>query len=237
MPAIVHNFESRQYSSYNTDVAILYADIVGFTRLCASLTPQTVIVSTLRDVFASLDTAAKARSVCKLETIGDAYWAAANLPEHSTNDGDDAIIGIAAFAHDIHRTMARFKVGPDNVPLMARIGIAYGEVATGVVGRISPRYHAFGSVVVTSQKMESASPIGGILVTPEFSMRLQLAVRRQNADAVWFTKVDTNNASSPLVLHDTNPNVERVDSPARPLPASLEGGMFSPVPLNVITEK
>lgn len=192
------------YSSRNTDVAILYADIVEFTTLCASLTPQTEVVTLLRTLFAAVDNAAGKHGVCKIETIGDAYWAAANLPTVSGNDGDDAIVGISLFALELHDIMATFSPGPAAKPLRARIGISYGEVATGVVGQMSPRYHAFGPVVVKAQSLEKLAAPTSVLVTPEFSLRLQLAIRRRNMPRMYFTSLDSTVASSPLVMTATS---------------------------------
>lgn len=186
-----------EYANRDEDVAMLYADIVGFTSLCNSA-PADDVINMLRELFANLDEAAERFGVCKLETIGDAYWAAANLPERSGRDGDDAIYGIACFALEIPKIIARFSIG-SSPPLQMRVGISYGAVSTGVVGHISPRYHAFGPIVTEAQRMESRATAGTVIVTPQFSLRLQEAMRRHNFPEINLCN-QSGDADAPLVM-------------------------------------
>lgn len=193
---------TQEYSAHNADVAIMYADIVGFTALCAAMDHQTEVVALLKELYTAIDAVAEKHHVCKLETIGDAYWAAANLPAAAENDatGDVAINGIATFALALREIAGAFGRGG----LEMRVGIAYGEVSTGVVGTISPRYHAFGPVVTAAQKMEKSSTAGKVLVTPEFSIRLQLARKRLALAPMYFYKAGgSDDRDSPLWMRDS----------------------------------
>ena len=191
------------YSSQDDDVAILFADIVGFTAFCKD-TRADIVVDSLRKLFAELDTLATKCNVCKIETIGDAYWAAANLPKQSEDEGDSAIYGIAKFALGIHSVCRKLTIAGTNRHFQMRVGIAYGSVSTGVVGTMSPRYHAFGPVVTSAMAMESQAGKGNVLVTPEFSVRLQQAMkqRRHYTPLKLTKKEDTIN--SPLHLMSPN---------------------------------
>jgi class 3 adenylate cyclase len=225
--------------SQNNDVAIMYADIAGFTSLSSHAKPEEV-VALLRAMFKEFDKVAKECGVRKIDTIGDCYWAAANLPSPSDNSGDDAIYGIAKFAMLIHQISAKFDA--PNAPtrgIKMRVGIAYGTVCTGVVGRMSPRYHVFGPIDTEANAMEQKADIGGTMVTPEFSIRLQEVIKKNSFPKLKLTRVDTECINSPLHLTPmpwdeyspfSSPPIDEVNvdqvSPVATLPPSLlEHGM------------
>ncbi|MBF8289467.1 MAG: Guanylate cyclase protein [Chloroflexi bacterium] len=62
------------------DMAVLFADVVGFTTLSARLSPVEVI-DLLNRVFTMCDELAERFGLEKIKTIGDAYMVAAGLPE------------------------------------------------------------------------------------------------------------------------------------------------------------
>src|SRR4029079_2490556 len=62
----------------HADVTVMFADIVGFTRMTEELSPVET-VKILNDVFSIFDDIADKHGVEKIKTIGDAYMAAAGL--------------------------------------------------------------------------------------------------------------------------------------------------------------
>src|SRR5206468_3448783 len=62
------------------DVSILFADIVGFTPTAARMTPES-LVGKLNRILSGFDQLALQLGIEKIKTIGDAYMAAAGLPE------------------------------------------------------------------------------------------------------------------------------------------------------------
>src|SRR5215204_3073884 len=75
------------------NVSILFADIVEFTPAAALMTPSQ-LVDQLNRVFSEFDALALRFGVEKIKTIGDAYMAAAGLPEKRPDHAE----AIAAFA-------------------------------------------------------------------------------------------------------------------------------------------
>ena len=63
------------------DVSLLFADIVGFTPLAASM-PAEDVVSLLAEIFKRFDELIKRCGVEKIKTIGDAYMVAGGVPDH-----------------------------------------------------------------------------------------------------------------------------------------------------------
>src|SRR5213078_4001176 len=62
------------------EVTVLFADIVGFTRM-SSLLPPERIVGMLNDLFCRFDDVAGRLGLEKIKTIGDCYMVAGGLPE------------------------------------------------------------------------------------------------------------------------------------------------------------
>ena len=66
------------------DVTVLFADMVGFTGLSASM-PAQAVVELLNDLFTRFDLAARELGIEKIKTIGDAYMAVCGLPDPCAN--------------------------------------------------------------------------------------------------------------------------------------------------------
>lgn len=61
-------------------VSILFTDFQGFTQLVTSI-PAITLVEELNDIFSHFDDIMDDEGVEKIETIGDAYLAAAGIPD------------------------------------------------------------------------------------------------------------------------------------------------------------
>ncbi|MBM4377681.1 MAG: hypothetical protein FJ086_00005 [Deltaproteobacteria bacterium] len=64
------------------DVGVLFADLVGFTRLAVELGPEET-VRRLNGLFTTFDALATTHGVEKIKTVGDAYMVASGAPEAS----------------------------------------------------------------------------------------------------------------------------------------------------------
>ncbi|CAF3456907.1 unnamed protein product, partial [Rotaria sp. Silwood2] len=69
---------------------ILFSDVVGFTTICASLTPMEV-VSILNEMYTKFDKCLETHNCYKVETIGDAYMLASGVPERARNHAAEII--------------------------------------------------------------------------------------------------------------------------------------------------
>ena len=130
-------------------VSILFADIVGFTPAAAAMAPAR-LVDRLDRVFSAFDSLALRLGVEKIKTIGDAYMAAAGLPEPR----HDHVEAIAVFAIEILKTLRDFETEGDP-PLRVRIGLHTGPVVAGVIGRHKFSYDVWGDTVNTASRLES----------------------------------------------------------------------------------
>lgn len=140
-------------------VSVLFADIVGFTRLSSDADPGEV-VQMLNGIFSRFDDLAAKHGVHKIKTVGDAYMAVAGLPD-PRSDHTEAIIG---FALDI-LTSVETHPGLGGEPIRLRIGINTGPVVAGVIGHDRFIYDLWGDTVNVASRMESNGVPGQIQVT------------------------------------------------------------------------
>jgi adenylate cyclase len=149
------------------DVTVLFADIVGFTRLSERL-PARDVVALLDRVFSSWDSLAAEHGVEKIKTIGDAHMVAAGIPL-SREDHAEAIAETAlAMAPELAGLAAE-----TGTVLQVRIGIDTGPVVAGVIGRAKFIYDLWGDTVNTASRMESHAQPGTIQVTERTYERLR----------------------------------------------------------------
>jgi len=148
-------------------VAILFADIVGFTRMSDRLRPAEV-VTLLNDVFNAIDELVAKYGVEKIKTIGDAYMVVAGLP-NPVADPDETI---ARLALDIRETVSRFTEPETGNPVQVRIGISSGSVVAGVIGNRKFAYDLWGDAVNVAARMEATGEAGKIQATDAFAASL-----------------------------------------------------------------
>jgi adenylate cyclase len=137
-----------------SEVGVLFADIVGFTRLAETMPPEEV-VRLLNEVFTRFDGLAAAHGVEKIKTIGDAYMVASGLLGGGTAHAEE----LAELALEMQEAIARTP------RLDVRIGIDIGPVVAGVIGQRKFSYDLWGDTVNTAGRMESQGIPGAIQVT------------------------------------------------------------------------
>lgn len=159
LPAsIAERLKSSEASiaDHSDAVTVLFADIVGFTPLSARKTPQ-ALVQMLDRIFTEFDTLAEAHGLEKIKTIGDAYMAAAGLPERRADHAPAA----ARMAQGMLEAVARIAVETGEA-LAVRIGLHSGPVVAGVIGTKKFSYDMWGDTVNTASRMESHGVPGAV---------------------------------------------------------------------------
>jgi len=151
------------------EATILFCDLVGFTTLSQELPPDQVI-DFLSKIFATFDRLGAELGVEKIKTIGDAYMAAAGIPEVQ-EDHAFRIASLAVRMLDAVDDIAKAT----GLKLQARIGIHSGPIIAGVIGTHKFAYDVWGDTVNTASRMESHSQPGRIQVSA--TTRLALGER------------------------------------------------------------
>ncbi|CAF1038249.1 unnamed protein product [Rotaria magnacalcarata] len=131
---------------------ILFSDVVGFTSICALLTPMEV-VSILNEMYTKFDKCLENHNCYKVETIGDAYMLVSGLPERARNHAAEII----DMAFDMLDAIITVSNPTSNERLKIRIGCHSGPVVAGIAGIKMPRYCLFGDTVTQANIIEQTS--------------------------------------------------------------------------------
>ncbi|UIF91024.1 adenylate/guanylate cyclase domain-containing protein [Cupriavidus sp. UYPR2.512] len=158
-PDLVANSIPEIIADSFSEVSVLFADIVAFTRFSADMSPEQ-LVAVLNEIFCEFDIIADYCGLEKIKTIGDAYMAAAGLPEpaadHAVRAAEMALGMVDALIHVNQRS---------GYNLQMRVGINSGPVVAGVIGKRKFIYDLWGAAVNTASRMESHGVAGRIQVT------------------------------------------------------------------------
>ena len=140
-------------------VTVVVADVVGFSALCQSITPEASI-RLLHRLWQRFDALSMSHGLYKVDTVGDSYIAVAGMvpvrPDHAR--------AALRFALDLHAAAASVTVhsGTKQWTLTIRVGLHTGPVSSGVLGRLRPRFCIFGETVSEAQRAEAGAPAGSI---------------------------------------------------------------------------
>lgn len=144
---------------------------IGFTGQASSTEPAE-LVAVLDDVFRRFDELADRFGLEKIKTIGDAYMAAAGVPEPR----EDHVVAASEMALEIRGGVDRLR-WPSGAPISVRIGIACGPVVAGVIGRRKFAYDVWGDSVSTASRLEATAQPGGIHISGPAAERLGAGYR------------------------------------------------------------
>jgi adenylate cyclase len=139
-------------------VSIVFADVVDFTPLSQRLLPAEM-VRILDRLFTDFDALVERHGLEKIKTIGDAYMAAAGVPDPVPDHARRAAL-LALEMRDV-----AYNAVPDQPSLELRIGINSGPVVAGVIGTKRFLYDLWGDAVNTASRMESQGMAGEIQIT------------------------------------------------------------------------
>lgn len=179
-------------------VTVLFADVVGFTKLSAGVNPQG-LVELLDALFSALDVLAAKHGLEKIKTIGDSYMVVSGIPVPL----DDHCERMARFALEMQAALDEVRnqwvlegkeLGQN--PIQMRVGIHTGEAVAGVIGTSKFAYDLWGDTVNTASRMESHGEAGEIHVTQEvysllkgkfvFEERGQMEIKDKGTMRTWF---------------------------------------------------
>ena len=154
---------SRVNAAKFENMAVLFADIVGFTRFSSGLPPDE-LVRVLDRIFSSFDELVERHRLEKIKTIGDAYMVAAN--NDTSRLVQLALEMLEAIQSHNRESGSEFSL---------RIGIHAGPTVGGVIGVKRFLYDVWGDTVNIASRMESTGIPGRIQVSE--AVHAQLAGR------------------------------------------------------------
>jgi len=150
--------EERVIADLFDEASVLFADVVNFTTLSATLTPGS-LVALLNEVFSQFDALTEQYGLEKIKTIGDCYMVASGVPRPRA-DHASALVKLAL---DMQTYVARHTFQGQTLAL--RIGIHSGPVVAGVIGRKKFTYDLWGDAVNIASRMEAHGMARAIQIT------------------------------------------------------------------------
>lgn len=177
------------------EASILFADITGFVALARKLGAEKT-VSTLNDIVTAFDALSTKHGVEKIKTIGDAYMAAAGVPEPVPDHTER----LARFAVDMQDYLKELRART-GLELNMRIGMASGSIMAGIIGKQKFSYDIWGDAVNLAARLEGLSEPGKILICPscrdklsdafEFESKGMVHVKGVGEQEAWFITAKT----------------------------------------------
>ncbi len=141
-------------------MAVLFADIAGFTEFSSSRSPDE-LVQILNEIFSSFDHLVDRYGVEKIKTIGDAYMVV----------GKGGGAAVARLAIDMLACMQAYNLHHGHA-LQLRCGMHIGPTVAGVIGLKRFLYDVWGDAVNLASRMESTGMPGRIHVSEEVFRQL-----------------------------------------------------------------
>ncbi|MFN2420248.1 MAG: adenylate/guanylate cyclase domain-containing protein [Gemmatimonadota bacterium] len=143
-----HSVRPRRYE----DVAVMFIDIVGFTRFAETLEPEKVIDS-LQKLVESQEVIAESHGLEKIKTIGDGFMAAAGMLRPTP----DPVLTCVRCGLDMITKARELEASWE-----IRIGVHVGPIVAGVLGRRQYLFDLIGDTVNTASRVESAGVPGAV---------------------------------------------------------------------------
>ena len=141
------------------DSTVLFADIVGFTRIASRQSPHRT-VQLLNELFSGFDRIAEQRELEKVKTIGDAYMLASGVPVMRPDHAEACAEAAFEFIEAVRVFNRRHQLD-----WAIRVGMNSGPVVAGIIGTKKFSYDLWGDTVNIASRMESHGQPGKIQVS------------------------------------------------------------------------
>ncbi|CAL7940653.1 unnamed protein product [Xylocopa violacea] len=186
------------------NVSILFADIVGFTRMSSNKTAEE-LVGILNDLFERFDELCEQHGCEKISTLGDCYYCVSGCPEPRPDHAKCCIEMGLAMIEAIKQFDIERREGVN-----MRVGVHTGTVLCGIVGTKRFKFDVWSNDVTLANKLESTGIPGRVHLSEKTLSFLNDRYLTEEGDLInnvktYFIKSRKSDFANQFIMNITSP--------------------------------